>query len=648
MKYTIKNRIEDLNPEDVFLDKLAHQRAQEGQEQEIKLEVPLRKTNFYLLILLVFVVFGVLLSKTFFLQAKENEFYEKLAENNKYLSFRYSSERGIIYDKNMKRLVENEASFELVFMPQKMNKTLSPEQIINDIASVSNQSREEVVLKMALADQVQFSLPKEEVVVKKNLDHMDLVLFETEKEFFPFLEVRKNIIRKYEPLISLGHILGYLGKISLEEFQAGQGYYITDSIGKTGLELAYESVLREKKGVLQIERTATGQEISRQIVALPQSGDSIVLTLDFGLQQKAEQALQRVLSDVTGNKGVVIALDPRDGGVLSLVSLPGYDNNLFSSGISQSDWEKLINDESNPQLNRALGGVYPTGSAIKPFVGLAALAEGVITKDTTLFCPEKLCIENQFDKTQAECFPDNAFHGWTDIKRAIAESVNPFFYMIAGGYKAPSKNSQFYNPDLPKNFIGLGAKKLTDYLQIFGFASTTGIDLPGEVQGRVPTPEWKEKYFDTKTSRMWYLGDTYNLSIGQGYFLATPLQLASAYAAIANNGKFFQPHILKQTEPSFFEIPINPNYFEIIKQGMRQCVTGGSCTRLYNLPVPVAAKTGTAQVYSKSEIYHNWLAAFAPYENPEIVLLVLVENVEGVRVAAQTIAEDILYWYFTQ
>jgi len=348
--------------------------------------------------------------------------------------------------------------------------------------------------------------------------------------------------------------------------------------------------------------------------------------------------------------------------VLASVSLPGFDNNLFSRGISSEELKALKENPLKHQLKRAIGGLYPTGSAIKPFIALAALEENIIDPQKELYCPLELCVPNQYNPEEAECFSDNSFHGWTNFKRAIAESVNPYFFMLGGGYKAPKSTSPFYDERLPRNQEGLGARRIEQYLKLFGFGTSTKVDLPGELSGRIPTPEWKEQYFSTAEGRKWYLGDTYNLSIGQGYFLATPLQLALAVSVIANGGVLFEPQftnkIIEAETGAVREVPaevvrkdfLKQENLRLVREAMREAVRSpaGSAYLLNSLPVKVAAKTGTAQTHPSKEVYHNWITVFAPYDNPEIVLVVLAEKVQGLQVVAKRVANEILYWYFTR
>lgn len=643
----------EIELEEIFLDKLVKKQEKETEIQERKLEVPLKKANFLILLLLGFFIIGVLLGTTFKLQAKEGEKFRALAAGNKFIISNFSAERGIIYDRNKTPLVLNEASFDLFLEKSKVPEE-NKEEIFKEVGSIIGGDIESLLKQSS----------EEEVLIKKGLGHRELVVLETKKDKLPGFEVRKRILRRYETEGALSHILGYLGKISSQDIKSQQDYEyrLNDYIGKEGLERVYEEVLRERKGKLQIERTAQGREVSRKIIEYPQSGDSLVLSLDFALQKKSKEVLARVIKEVGAEKGVVIALNPRNGEVLASVSLPSFNNNLFSRGITEEEFETLNEDASNPQLNRVIGGLYPTGSAIKPFIVIAALEEGIITESTTLYCPLSLCIPNTYNKDEATCFPDWQYHGWTDTKKAIAESVNPFFYMIGGGYTAPSRDSPFFDERLPRKFNGLGVERIAEYLRLFGFGKETAVDLPGELKGRVPTPAWKEDYFSTPQEQKWYLGDTYNLSIGQGYLLVTPLQLGVAFCAVANGGKLVKPKLAQRIVNPLTgeerEVPsqvirqdfISQESLGILQEGMRQTVSSpvGSAYRLNDLPVKAAAKTGTAQIYPQKEIYHNWIAVFAPYESPEIVMVVLIESVEGLRIAAQATAKEILEWYFSR
>jgi len=642
----IKNRAKEIGMEEIALDSFLEKQKENFEIYDKRLEVPLTKQIFLIFVFICLALFVFLWILCFRLQIAEGDNYKLLSEKNKFAVLKLQASRGVIYDKNLEQLVWNQSSFDLVLDISKL-----PEDEIERRNVASNVSD-------IIDVEVDIDIEGKEKIIAKDLPYQALISLQAESEKFPGFEIRENSIRKYEESCDFAHVLGYMGKIKGSELEKCENCSILDYVGREGLEKVYEDVLKERKGEIQIERTVQGEEISREIIKYPESGNSLILSLDFSLQKKVDEELRKTMKEVGSEKGAVVALDPRNGNILALVSLPTFDNNLFAKGITQEEFDELNKDERNPQINRAISGLYPTGSIIKPLIGSAALEEGIIEEDTSLYCPLNLCLENIYSK-EKECFADWKFHGLSDIKRAIAESVNPFFYMIGGGYIRPS----FADLRLPKHFNGLGISKIKEYLEKFGLGQKTGVDLPGEVDGRVPGPEWKQKYFanQAKAQQIWYLGDTYNTSIGQGYLLSTPIQIASAFSAIANDGTLYKPKLVSQVINSEKELIeeknpeiISNNFIkqenlEIIKQGMKQSVSlpRGSAFLLNSLPVEAAAKTGTAQIGSK-EVYQNWIGVFAPYENPEIVLVVLVEEVEGMQRASLRASKEILDWYFTQ
>jgi len=346
--------------------------------------------------------------------------------------------------------------------------------------------------------------------------------------------------------------------------------------------------------------------------------------------------------------------------VLALVSYPSVDNNLFSKGISPQEWKKINEDPSTPLFNRVISGTYLTGSTIKPLIASAALEEKIISPEKKINDDKgKILVQDYWNPEKIWEYEDWAIHGWTAMRKAIAESCNVYFYTIGGGYQDQE---------------GLGPTRIKEYLELFGWNSKTGIDLPGEVEGFIPDPAWKKTYFENKEDQVWVDGDTYNLSIGQGYLKITPLEVATSFLPIVNGGKMFQPEVVKEivdSEKNLVEeikpkiirdynppttLPlaegerapnfIDPKNLQIVREGMREAVTYGSATVLNDLPVKVAAKTGTAEL--GGNYYHNWITVFAPYENPEIVLTIVIEKVKDVRVAALPVAREILNWYFTK
>ncbi|MFA6170960.1 MAG: penicillin-binding transpeptidase domain-containing protein [Patescibacteria group bacterium] len=355
------------------------------------------------------------------------------------------------------------------------------------------------------------------------------------------------------------------------------------------------------------------------------------------MQKKLEEIIANRLAKTNLKKASAIIMDPRNGEVLTMISLPAYDDNLFARGISADEYKKLLEDPNRPLFNRAVSGEFPSGSVIKPVIAAAALEEGVVDENTTVLSNGGIRINQWF-------FPDwkAGGHGVTSVKKALAESVNTFFYYIGGGYE---------------NFQGLGVERIDKYGKIFGLDAQTGIDLAGESAGFLPTKEWKEKAKGEK----WYIGDTYHVSIGQGDLLVTPLQVAQYTSVFANGGKLYRPHLIRQVLTSEDKIVgnvvsdavrnlvseklVSKKNIEIVREGMRQTVTGGSARSLQSVPVPVAGKTGTAQ-FSTTKPTHAWFTGFAPYDNPELVITILVEEGGGGDVIAVPIAKEFLEWYY--
>ncbi len=628
-----------LDFEETFLDNRVKKMG--GLVTDRKMEEPLGKKPFFAFLFLGVLSFLLVLGLAFNFQILRGKYYVERAEENKFINLFLNSERGIIYDRNSIPLVSNEFSYSLRINPSVVSKILFD----RTMSAIGERGDYE---KLSADSKVVSELSREQIVILK-----------TKFAHFPGIKVEKSVKRNYLEGAALSHILGFTGKISQEEFsEKSNEYEINDIVGREGVEKSYENYLKEKKGLLKIERDAKGEVISQEIFSQPSSGDNLVLSLDLNLQKKAKEVIEKTLKK-SGEAAAFVILNSKNGEVLSSVSLPSFSSNDFAGGISEERLKELNASKEYSQMNRVLGGVYPSGSVIKPFLALAGLEEGIIGESQKLYCPEKLCVEVKYSN-ELDCFPDWSFHGWTDVKRAIAESVNPFFYMLGGGYKKPENKK--VDERLPNNFTGLGAEKIYEWLKKFNWGERTNIDLPGEVYGRVSSPDWKENYFKdySRADKLWYLADTYNLSIGQGYLLVTPLQVATSLQAIANGaGVIYKPRLGKKILGENEEMEIKSEILRtiraegkniaVVREGMRQAVSSpnGSAHSLSNLPVSVAAKTGTAQT-SKEEVYHNWIAVFAPYENPEIIAVLVVENVEGVQATAQRTIYEILNWYFSQ
>jgi len=615
---------EDIEPQEVLLDRLAQKKEEEAGLSEKKFETPLLKKILEGLFFFSLMMFFLLLAKTSQLQVFEKEKLTALAEENKYIWHQIQAERGVIYDKNLEQLVFNRISFDLVCQKNNLPREETEQKIIFDeLAKILGIEKEEIEKKIKESED-------SEILIKENLDRQNLIILETKIGELPGFQIKNNAVREYSDGYNFAHLVGYKRK-------TGE---------KTGLEDSYNLELREVPGEIRTERDAQGNIISQEIISLPKSGKSLVLWLDSGLQQKAVQSLENVLR-TKGKGGTVIALDPKTGGVLSLVSLPSFDNNLFSQGMTKEEWEELDQDPRNPLFNRAISGQYLTGSTIKPLIASAALEEKIIDPNKKINCQGLIEVEHTYEEKTTK-FQDWTVHSWTDMRKAIAESCNVYFYTVGGGFGEQE---------------GLGPTKIKEYLQLFGWDEKTDIDLSGEVKGFIPDKEWKEKTFPDDPG--WWDGNTYYLSIGQQYLQITPLEVVSSFVAIANGGKLLQPQVVKEVIEGSAGSPqvaeemkpkiirenfISPENLQVVREGMRQAVTGknspqASATLLNSLPVAAAAKTGTAELGENR--YHNWVTVFAPYEDPEIVLTVMVEDIKNVEVAALPVAKEILDWYFT-
>jgi len=641
---------EFIEPHEILLDSLAKKREQELGISEKKLEVLLLRKilhGFYIVSILLILI---LLAKTFQLQIVEGKNFSILAEGNKFIISQIQAERGVIYDKNLNQLVFNQLSFDLICQKDNLPQDKTErERVIGEVAEIIEEGDEDKsssspFVRLRLARVIEESTSTQ-ILIFENLDHQNLILLQTKIKELPGFSVKDNVIREYKDGATFSHLIGYTNKIKSEEMEKAPDFYsVFDYVGRTGIENFYEEALRKNPGKLRIERDAQGNIISQETVSLPESGKSLVLWLDSDLQKKIKEELEKELQIVGAKRAVGIALDPKTGGVLSLVSLPDFDNNLFQKGADPEALSELLKDTSglNPLFNRAISGGYLTGSTIKPLIASAALEENIISPEKKLDCEGKIVIPNIWDPASPTIKKDWTTHGWTDLRKALAESCNVYFYTVGGGFGDQN---------------GLGPTKIKEYLELFGWNQKTGIDLPGEEEGFIPDKEWKKKVWGND----WWDGDTYNLSIGQGFLQITPMEVINSFAAIANGGTLYKPKVVKdiidgdkkiveEFKPEIISQNfIDPNNLQIVREGMRQAVTGQSSPQasaviLNSLPVSVAAKTGTAELGGSS--YNNWITVFAPYDDPQIVLTLMIENVKGVQAAVLPVARSVLEWYF--
>ncbi|MEI6288108.1 MAG: penicillin-binding protein 2 [bacterium] len=601
---------------------------EESNPDFLSLSLPRKKVRFLLWFICAVVI--VLFARSFYLQIISGGYYYSLAEDNRIRSHAVPAQRGIIYDRNGKVLVNNISGFSLVVVPADLPINQTERQtIISQIATISGLDQNEVEKTISSASQYYF----QPIVIKTGIGYDEAMALKIASVDLPGINIETDAWRYYPLGRDFAHILGYVGKINAQEYEQNKSnYLLSDNMGKTGLEKIYEKELRGIAGERRMEVDSLGREkkIVSEVASIP--GNDLILSIDADLQDKIFQIIDTQLQ---GKKTAsIVVSDPRNGEILAMVDYPSYDNNLFAKGISQADYQKLLDDENKPLFFRAISGEYPSGSTVKIVEAAGALQEKIININTTINSVGGIGIGQWF-------FPDwkAGGHGLTNVTKAIAWSVNSFFYYIGGGYG---------------DFKGMGVDLLDKYFSLFGLGEKMGIDLPGERSGLVPTPEWKK---ETK-KESWYVGDTYHLSIGQGDLLVTPLQVNSYTATIANNGKVFVPHVVAGVaHPDGSVIGISPaiirqdfidsDNLTIVRQGMRETITYGSGRALLSLPVTVAGKTGTAQ-WNLDKPNHAWFTAFAPYDAPTFCITVLVEQGgEGSSIAAP-IAKDIIAYWFTK
>jgi penicillin-binding protein 2 len=572
-------------------------------------QVAFLKTGFIFIVLVL--VVGLVR-----LQIIQGGFYKNLAEKNRVRSKEIKPLRGIIYDRNRTALVKNQPNFNLLATPFDIHqRNFAVSKIITTLKAAYPESLEldGIAKKLETVSYVP-------IVLKKNISYREGLLLVPIVQEWPGVFLQETFKREYLYGKLVAHILGYTSFVTADDLAMDNFYSFSDIKGKTGIELSYEQVLRGIKGEKQIQINSLGKE-GKVLNYLPsQKGQDIFLTIDLNLQQELTKILQKRMLEFQVKKAAALVLNPNNGELLALVSLPSFDNNLFTFKFNQEQYESVINNPNNPLFNRAISGEYSPGSTFKLIVGAAALQEGVADKNFTVISTGGIKVGKWF-------FPDwsPTGHGKVNIKSALSWSVNTYFYTVGGGYD---------------NVQGLGLDNIIKYAKMFGLGRPSGIDLPAESAGFLPTMQWKLK---TKGER-WYLGDTYHVSIGQGDILVTPLQVALWTSFFANKGILYRPHIVKQKKEVLDKNFISSQNIQLIRDGLRDAVQYGSARSLNSLNAAVAGKTGTAQ-FSKNKKPHGWFTGFAPFEDSEIVLTVLMEQGDGAK-SAVPVARDFFDWYF--
>lgn len=579
---------------------------------------------------IVLLGFGALCARFVFLQILQHDAYQAKAEENRISIVPVAPNRGLIVDRNGAVLARNYSGYTLEISPGKVKDM---DRVIDQVAELIDvTARDRARFKKLLGE----ARNAESLPIRTRLSDEEVARFAVNRYRFEGVDIKARLFRQYPYGETASHVIGYMGRINeadqerLEEDGVEANYRGTDFIGKSGIEASYQAELHGITGFEQVEIDAAGRGIRTLSRTPSQPGNNVALTLDLGLQQVAEAAFG-------DRRGAVVALDPSTGGVLAMVSKPGFDPNLFVDGIDPDSWAELNNSPDHPLNNRAIAGLYPPGSTFKPFLALAALETGKRTPRSSIRDP------GYFDFGGRRFRDDKVGgHGVVDLYHSIVESCDTYYYHLA-------------------NDMGIDA--IARAMAPFGFGARTGIDLYGESTGVLPSPEWKERRFRRPEQRKWFPGETISVGIGQGYNAYTPLQLAQATAALANGGLIYRPHLVshvdnvrtgeqKATVAELVRtIPLKRENVEFVRRAMAGVMTdkdGTGARAFAGAQYTSAGKTGTAQVVAikQNEKYeekkvaelhrdHSLFIAFAPLESPRIALAVVVENGGfGARAAA--------------
>ncbi|WP_407279355.1 penicillin-binding protein 2 [Aromatoleum evansii] len=583
------------------------------------------------------VCFGLLVARFWFLQVVRYDYYHTRAEDNRIALLPIVPGRGSITDRNGVPLARNYAAYTLEITPSRVRDLEATIDGLAEIVEIDARDRRR--FKKLLEESKNF----ESVPLRTRLTEEEVARVIARRYQFPGVEVQARLFRDYPQGELASHVIGYIGRINqrdrerIEESGDEANYRGSEHIGKSGLEQSYEAELHGVTGAEQVEVNAGGRAV-RQLARTPGlAGNDLELTLDIEMQKVAEAAFGK-------RRGALVAIEPATGGVLALVSKPGYDPNLFVDGISTEDWKSLNESPDHPLVNRAIFSAYPPGSTFKPFMAMAGLSAGKRTITQTIPDPGYFMFGGHR-------FMDDKIggHGMVDLPKSIVVSCNTYYYQLAND---------------------LGIDGIANFMRPFGFGSRTGIDVPGEAEGVLPTPEWKKKRFRKKEHQKWFGGETISVGIGQGYNAYTPLQMANAVAALVNDGKLFRPHVVRHVvspvtgerrvvEPAPIRtIPFKPEHAAAVRQAMVDVNKVGTGARAFaGAPYSVGGKTGTAQVFSlRGQRYvegrvserlrdHSWFIAYAPADKPTIALAVLVENGGFGAQSAAPIARQVIDYH---
>lgn len=593
-----------------------------GDEETV--ELSLSASAFRFLAAITLLAAAVAAGRSLYLVSIKGEFYTNRAAANANEVRIVEAKRGIIFDRFGQPLAENVPGFNIRLRAPQFIKAPAEERNAIIAALAENRIISEENL-LSLLDESDIERDPD-VLLARNITPEQAARLKAVNP--SILLISEDYTRHYKDGFVFSSVLGYVGIVSRDDIASNPSLFFNDIIGKNGLEFQYDEVLRGKNGKFIVYRNAAGDPLEEQMVSEPKSGSNLQTTIDADFQKYFYQRFGQGLAVLGRTSGVGIAMDPRNGEIISLLSFPSYDANIFSHTDKKGEREKILKDRFRPLFNRAVSGVYNPGSTVKPLVALAALAEKVVTPETNIFSAGYIEVPNPYDPSKPSRFLDWKPHGRVNLYSAIARSSNVYFYALGGGFE---------------DIKGLGIAKLEEWWRRFGFGKKTGIDFPGEAAGFIPNPENKE----SRTGDIWRIGDTYNVSIGQGDLLVTPLQLINYIAAIANGGILFEPHLIQNgNNPRVLARFDLGDALAEVRKGMEDAVDQpyGTAHLLSDLPVDVAAKTGTAQTNNNTK-NNAWFVGYAPADNPQIAVLILIEDAPEGTLSAVPIAKDVLRWY---
>jgi penicillin-binding protein 2 len=603
-------------------------------------EVPLGGRPFVVLAGVIAAVVLIVFGRVVWLNWSDGAYYAARAEDNADQAQATPAPRGIIYDEEGDPLVTNDAVFDAVLDPHTfLSDAAAQSSTLRAAQSILGIPSSTIWSLLSVSEAQDFSTP---VVLAEDLTQSQLVNLQALGS--STIKIQSDFERSYPKGQIFSSVVGYVGRATQSDLVANPELSAEDLVGKDGIEEEYDAELQGKPGVEIKFTDARGNVLGEKQQSAPTVGSSVTLTIDGGLQTYLYQSITNELALLGRQVGLGLAINPQTGAVLSLVNVPGFDNNAFSNPASNTaEIENYLTSPLEPLFNRVVSGQYQPGSTIKPLDGVAALKEGIITPSQELYSPGYLMVPNPYDPLDPTKYADWESHGYIDLADALAQSSDVYFYIVVGG--SPEYTTPPLNNSVDYGITGLGPDEIYQWWQMFGLGKKTGIDLPGEATGFLPTPAW----WNGISSRKWSLGDTYNIAIGQGSLAVTPVQLLSYIDAIANGGKVYRPYLNASSTPQVSEdlTYLLPQIQEV-QRGMLETVTTprGTAYTMDDLPAQACAKTGSAQV-EKNQEENALFVGYFPCTDPQIALLILIENSKQGSLNAVPIARQVFDWYYT-